>query len=61
MKKITELNEFNNNKVIDSLTDEERYEWYLRIKESLPILKRNMDVTALEIAIKEYELRHGIV
>jgi ribosomal protein L29 len=60
MKKITEYKDISNNEKIDSLTDDERYDWYLRIKETLPNLKKTRDTTQLENAIKEYEIRHNI-
>ncbi len=50
----------NNNDKIDSLSDKERYAWYLRIKESLPLLKKTRDTTELEKAINDYEIRHDI-
>lgn len=60
MTNLTELSEFNNNAVIDSLTDEQRYEWYIRIKKSLPTLKKLGPTDELENAIVAYEHRHGI-
>lgn len=61
MKKINERKVFNNDEIINRLTDEERYQWYLRIKESLPLLQKTRDVTDLQTAVKDYERRHGIV
>ena len=60
MKKITELKD-SNIAAIDSLTDEQRYEWYLRIKMSLPELKKTNNTEELERAIASYERRHKIV
>lgn len=60
MKKITELKD-PNLAVIDSLTDEQRHEWYLRIKMSLPELKKTRNTAELERAIASYEQRHKIV
>lgn len=60
MKKINELKNINNNAKIDALTDEERYQWYLRIKESLPLWRELGSAEELEQAIIEYEQRHKI-
>lgn len=60
MKKITELKEFNNNKDIDALTDEQRYEWYLSIKKSLPALRKLGPVDDLERALQAYEEKHDL-
>jgi hypothetical protein len=60
MKKINELKDINNNAKIDALTDEERYQWYLRIKESLPLWREIGKAEQLEQAILDYERRHGI-
>jgi hypothetical protein len=61
MKKINELKDINNNAKIDALTDEERYQWYLRIKESVPLLKKTRDTADIEAAIRDYENKNGIV
>ena len=55
MKKITELKNLDNISKINSMTTEEKYQWYLRIKESLPLLKKTRDTSELEKAIKDYE------
>jgi len=47
--------------IIAAFTDEERHEWYLRIKESLPKLQKIYHDGAIEKAILEYERKHGIV
>ena len=62
MKKITELKNLDNISKINSMTAEEKYQWYLRIKNSLPQwrLLRN-DISDLERAIKDYEHRNGIL
>lgn len=58
------LNEYKNlNKsAIEALSDDERYQWYLRIKQSLPQLKKlgGNNIVNLEQAIIDYEQRHGI-
>lgn len=56
------LNELRNYpKWIDSLTTEQRYQWYLRAKDIVIRLKRmGDDTTDLEVAIKDYEVRNGI-
>jgi hypothetical protein len=61
MKKITELKNLDNISKINSMTAEEKYQWYLRIKESLPLLKKTRDTSELEKAIKDYEHRNGIL
>lgn len=62
MKKITELKNVTDNLTsIKSLSDEEQYQWYLRIKESLPKLQGSFSTVELESLITEYERRHGIV
>ena len=61
MKKITELKNLDNVSKINSMTAEEKYQWYLRIKESLPLLKKTRDTSELEKAIKDYEHRNGIL
>ncbi len=57
------LNEYDRRPVwIDTMTKEQQYEWYLKIKASLPLWKKMKgDVSELEHAIKEYENRNGIV
>lgn len=56
---LTELHSYP--KWIDTLTTEQRHEWYLRIKESLPIWRELGDSEELEKAVIEYEHRHGIL
>ena len=46
--------------VDNSMTPEEQYQWYLRIKQDLPQLRRISNVSELEKAIIEYEHRKGI-
>jgi hypothetical protein len=60
-KKINELIEINNNLKIESLTDEERQEWYFRIKSSLPDLKKLGPIDELEQAILEYEQKNSLL
>jgi hypothetical protein len=60
IKKITELKELNNNSVIDELTDQQRHEWYIQIKDSLPKLRLIMDTQRIESAIADYEKRIGV-
>jgi hypothetical protein len=44
------------------MTKEEQYEWYVRIKASLPIWRQiTDDISDLEQAIKDYEDRNNIV
>ena len=45
---------------IASLTKEEQYSWYIKIKQSLPQLKNVGDISELEKAIKDYELKNNI-
>ena len=62
MKNLTELKHISDNlQHIKSMTAEEQYQWYLRIKESLPKLKHLFSTTALEEAIAEYEQKNNIV
>ena len=65
MTPLSELNDFDNNiKVIDAMSDEQRREWYLRIKESLPMLQKSFSANQMEQlgqAIAAYEQRHGLV
>jgi hypothetical protein len=60
---MTKLNEYNDSpKWINELTKEQQYEWYVRIKESLPIWRQmRSDITELEQAIKDYEIRNNIL
>ena len=60
MKKLTELSELNNDSVIDALTDEQRHEWYIRIRDSLPKLRQIMNTELIEAALADYEKRAGI-
>lgn len=57
------LNEYNEGpKWYDSLTKEQQYDWYVHIKETLPMWRQTMgDVSQLEHAIKDYEVRNNIV
>lgn len=59
MEKLTEYREYP--KWIDTMTKDEQHEWYLRIKKTLPMFKERIDTSVLEAAIKEYEMRNGIV
>lgn len=61
MKNLNELKNLDNISKIDSMTAEEKYQWYLRIKESLPLLKKTRDTSELEKAIKDYEHRNEIL
>ena len=57
-----ELKEYRQRpKWIDSLTDTDRYEWYLFAKKNLSDMKRRGDCSALEQAILEYEKKNGII
>lgn len=60
MNNLNELSGIDNKAVIDSLTDDQRYNWYLRLKQSLPTLKKLGPTDDLENAILAYEQRHGI-
>ena len=60
MNNLNELSGIDNKSVIDSLTDDQRYNWYLRLKQSLPTLKKLGPTDDLENAILTYEHRHGI-
>ena len=58
-----QLNEYNQNTLwIQQLSKEEQHEWYLTIKESLPLWKEitNGQTDDLEMAIMDYELRNNI-
>ena len=58
---MSQLNEYNDYpKWIDSLTEEQRYEWYLRAKEFVLRFKSTSDTSRLENAITNYEIRNGI-
>lgn len=47
---------------IDALTKEQQHEWYLRIKNSIPLWKNlHGNVSDLEQAIKDYEIKNNIV
>jgi hypothetical protein len=59
MKKLDEYKDYP--KWIDSLTKEQQYEWYVRIKKSLPLWADMLDITELEQAIKDYEIRNKIL
>jgi hypothetical protein len=62
MSKLTELNDSPG--WLQNLTKETQYEMYLRIKESLPILRNIFkadEVVAIESAIADYEQRNNIV
>ena len=57
------LNEYNKHALwFQTLSKEEQHEWYLTIKESLPLWKEitNGQTDDLEIAIIDYELRNNI-
>ena len=59
-EKLTEFRVYPN--WINSLTKEQQHEWYLRIKNSLPLWRvLRDDVSYLEQAIKDYEIRNNIV
>lgn len=61
MEKLTELKDSDANMaIINAMTPEEQYRWYLRIKESLPGLKKLFSTNEIENAIAEYEHRHNI-
>ncbi len=57
------LNEYRDHpKWLNELTKEQQHEWYLVIKASLPQWRRiRGDVSDLEAAIREYEIRNNIV
>lgn len=56
-----QLNELKNYpKWIDALTVEQLHEWYVHIKKSLPLWQKMGDTAALELAIKDYEIRNNI-
>jgi hypothetical protein len=60
--RLNELKEISENiKLIRALTDEEQYQWYLRIKESLPDLKLLFSIEDIELAIADYEQRHNVI
>jgi len=58
------LQEYNERKkYIDSLTKEQQYEWYQKVRESLPKLRTFMSdeqVSEIIAAIENYEQRNGI-
>ena len=63
MENLNEYKDQNNFSKIDSMTKEERYEWYLIIKNSLDKLARicsDEEMDRLENAIENYEQRHGL-
>ena len=56
------INEFiNNPDWMQTLSDEERYKYYLIAKKSLPDLKKRGNSQQLEDAINDYEKRHNIL
>jgi plasmid replication initiation protein len=62
MTELNELKEISNNiTLMSELSDEDQYQWYLRIKASLPKLKLLFDIEGIENAIADYEHRHNIV
>jgi len=50
----------NNQQIIASMDESQRYEWYLTIKKLLPKMLRVGKINELDTAIKEYEQRNGI-
>lgn len=56
-ERIKELKD--NLKWVDSLTSEQQHQWYLTIKESLPIWREIGGVEELERAVLDYETRNG--
>ena len=58
------LQEYNERKkYIDSLTKEQQYEWYQKVRESLPKLRTFMSdeqVSEIIAAIENYKQRNGI-
>ena len=57
-----QLNELKNQKnFIDTMSKEQKQEWYLRIKESLSELREIGMPEELQQAIKTYEQNNGIV
>ena len=60
MSKLTELKDKSNAAILDSMSKEEQYAWYLRIKASLPLLKTIGETGELESAIIEYEHEENI-
>lgn len=55
------LNEYESSpKWIKTLTKEQQYQWYLKIKETLPRLQKLGPTDDLENAIIEYEKKNGI-
>jgi hypothetical protein len=56
------LNEYNRRPAwIDTMTKEKQHEWYLQAKKILPRLKNiGDDVSRLNDAIRNYEIRNGI-
>jgi hypothetical protein len=57
--RINELKKYPN--WIDTLTKEQQYAWYVSIKKSLSQWQELGDITELELAIKEYEIKNNIV
>lgn len=57
-KNISEL--ITDPKWIETLSANERHQWYLIIKRDLPMFKARGNTENLERAIIEYEQRHGI-
>ncbi len=55
------LSEYNRRPVwVDSMTKEKQHGWYLLAKKILPRLKDIDDVSRLNDAIKDYEVKTGI-
>lgn len=46
---------------VNDMSDADRYNWYLQIKESLPKLRELFSTTEIEKAIIEYERKNKIV
>jgi hypothetical protein len=60
---MNQLTEYNNYpKWIDTLTKEQQYEWYCRAKKFLVRFKESEDdIGELEKAVKDYEVKNGIL
>ena len=58
---LIELADADNNDRIDAMTDAQRHEWYIRIKESLSTLQCIGPTDKLKNAILAYEKSHGLI
>ena len=54
------INEYIQKPILDKLTPEEQYQWYLIAKRDLPWFDSTGDTTALKQAINDYEQRNNI-